>query len=97
MDEPVYHVIINNRGRFTVPKPLREEADIKPYDILRLKTNRGKIVAKKVTLVELDDYSPEALEGILYSAISGMNQEKLQAVIVKAAKRLEERSGQNAG
>lgn len=96
MDEPIYHVIIDNRGRFTVPKPLREEADLKPYDILRLKINRGRIVAKKVTLVDLDDYSQEALEGILYSAISGMNQEKLQALIVKAAKRLEERGKQNA-
>ena len=47
---------ITSRGRTTIPKKVREEADLRDGDVIGFEVRKGYLVVRKVVLPRQDDY-----------------------------------------
>lgn len=71
------------RGRVTLPFSVREAADLKPGDIIRVGVQDGKISAEKVNLLATGDQSQEAVEEYVFSAVRTMDNNTLLALAAR--------------
>ena len=68
--------LLDNRGRITLPREMRETAEMESGDIIKLGLYKGSIIVKKADLIELGDQSPEAIETYVFAAVKTMPQNK---------------------
>ena len=63
----VYRVL-GEKGRLYLPKAQREAAGIYPGSIVRIHVEKGVLQLSPVSLIEVGDHSPEAVESYLRAA-----------------------------
>ena len=63
----VYRVF-REKGRLYLPKAQREAAGIYPGSIVRIHVEKGVLQLSPVSLIEVGDHSPEAVESYLRAA-----------------------------
>jgi len=73
--KPVYR-LVDGKGRVTIPKEMRDTAEMEYGDIVRLGIYKGAVMVKKVDVIELGDQSPEAIEAYVFAAVKTMPQGK---------------------
>ena len=72
--KPLYK-LLDDKGRVLIPKELRDVADMRCGDIIRLGIQNGIVTAKKVDIIEVGDKSPEAVEAYVFAAIKTMGKD----------------------
>lgn len=72
MSKPIYK-LVDSKGRVYIPKFMREFAEIKTGDIVRLEVEQGKISVRRVRVIEAEDQSPEAAAEFVRSVIDNMD------------------------
>lgn len=88
--KPIYK-ILDDKGRVLIPKALRDAAEMEHGDIIRLRLQKGVITAQKVTLVEIGDKSPEAVEAYVRAAIKFMPEETQIGIAARLLELVEQR------
>lgn len=71
MNKPIYK-LVDGKGRVLIPKALRDAAKMEYGDIVRLGLADGKVMMRKVDIVEAGDQSPEAVEAYVRAAFKSM-------------------------
>lgn len=82
-DKPIYR-IMDERGRVTIPKNLRDQAKIETGDVIELLINKDGITIFKVEVIHIDDTTQQSLQNTAYSAIANMDKKSL----LKVSKRI---------
>lgn len=71
MKKPVYK-LMDDKGRVLIPKEMRAAAGMDAGDIVRLGMADGRVSIQKVTIIEVGDQSPEAVEAFVRTAFKSM-------------------------
>ena len=71
MNKPIYK-LVDGKGRVLIPKVLRDAAKMEYGDIVRLDLADGKVMVRKVDIVEAGDQSPQAVEAYVRAAFKSM-------------------------
>ena len=71
---PLYK-LLDDKGRVLIPKELREAADMRCGDIIKLGIQKGIVTAQKVDIIEVGDQSPEAVEAYVFAAVKTMGKD----------------------
>ena len=61
MGKPVYK-LLDQKGRVLIPKEMRNAAGMDYGDIVSLGLADGRVTVRKVSIIEVGDQSPEAVE-----------------------------------
>jgi len=72
--KPLYK-LLDDKGRILIPKELREAADMRCGDIIKLGIQKGIVTAQKVDIIEVGDKSPEAVEAYVFAAVKTMGRD----------------------
>jgi len=72
--KPLYK-LLDDKGRVLIPKELREAADMRCGDIIKLGIQKGIVTAQKVDIIEVGDQSPEAVEVYVFAAVKTMGRD----------------------
>lgn len=72
MSKKRIYKLVDGKGRVLIPKELREAARIEYGDIVRLGVTDGRVMVRKVDIVEAGDQSPGAVEAYVRSAFKVM-------------------------
>ena len=89
-NKPIYKVI-DSRGRITLPKTLRDDADIHTGDVVELFSEDDGISVKKVEVIRLNDKTQNSLKNTAIAALKEMNQKSLIEMSKKAVSLLEKK------
>ena len=68
MGKPVYK-LLDQKGRVLIPKEMRAAAGMEYGDIVGLGMIDGRVSVRKVSIIEVGDQSPEAVEAYVRAAI----------------------------
>lgn len=71
MGKPVYK-LLDQKGRVLIPKEMRDAAGMEYGDIVSLGLQDGRVSVRKVSIIEVGDQSPEAVEAYVRAAIRTM-------------------------
>lgn len=71
MSKPIYR-LLDCKGRVLIPKEMRSAAGMDYGDIVALEFSDGKVNMRKVSIIEVGDQSPEAVEAYVRTAIRTM-------------------------
>lgn len=72
MANKAVYKIVDGKGRVLIPKDMRTAAGMDYGDIVRLGISDGRVSVQKVTLIEVGDQSPEAVEAFVRAAFQSM-------------------------
>ena len=75
MGKSVYK-LLDHKGRVLIPKEMRNAAGMEYGDIVGLGLLDGKVSVRKVSIVEVGDQSPEAVEAYVHAALKTMPDSK---------------------
>ncbi len=87
--------ILDHQGRVSIPKDIREKADIKKGDIIEIKNNRNGVQISRLDIVKLNDESTESLRNMVISSARKLDKKSLLTLakkLVEMAERTEEYS-----
>ena len=73
--KPLYK-LLDDKGRVLIPKELREAADMRCGDIIKLGIQKGIVTAQKVDIIEVGDQSAEAVEAFRRQKHQGHGRQK---------------------
>lgn len=90
MDNKAIYKIVDDKGRVLIPKELRRIAEINRGDIVKLGMEKGKVTVQKVSLIEIGDQSPQAVEAYVFSAVKTMENQTLLALAAKLVELVDE-------
>ena len=68
--------VLGSKGRIYLPKEIQEAAALFPGGIVRLEAEGGQIILTPVSMVEVGDHSPEAVESYLLAAGKRLEKER---------------------
>ncbi len=68
--------VLGSKGRIYLPKEIQEAAALSPGQIVRLKVEGGQVILTPVSMVEVGDHSPEAVESYLLAAGKRLEKER---------------------
>lgn len=68
MGKPIYK-LLDQKGRVLIPKEMRAAAGMEYGDIVGLGISDGKVSVRKISIIEVGDQSPEAVEAYVRAAI----------------------------
>ena len=71
MGKPVYK-LLDQKGRVLIPREMRSAAGMDYGDIVSLGLADGRVTVRKVSIIEVGDQSPEAVEAYVRAAIRTM-------------------------
>ena len=54
--------VVGSKGRIYLPKEIQEAANLYPGQIVRLEAEAGRVIFTAVSMIEIGDHSPEAVE-----------------------------------
>jgi len=83
--------LMDGKGRVLIPKDMRAAASMEFGDIVKLGLTDGKVSIQKVTIVEVGDQSPEAVEAFVRAAFKTMPDDTRISLISDLTKLLQQR------
>lgn len=92
MNKPIYK-LVDSKGRVLIPKNLRDAAKIDYGDIVHLGVADGKVMVRKVDIVEAGDQSPEAVETYVRAAFKSMPDSTRLELITELSSLLQKKEG----
>lgn len=92
MKKPVYK-LLDQKGRILIPKELRNAVGMEFGDIVSLGVSNGKVVARKVDIIEIGDQSPEAVESYVRAAFRTMPDDTRVSLIADLSRLLQQKEG----
>lgn len=87
--KPVYK-LMDGKGRVLVPKDMRIAAGMNFGDIVKLGVLDGRVMVRKVEIIEAGDQSPEAVEAFVRSAFKTMRDDIRISLISELSKLLQQ-------
>ena len=92
MRKPVYK-LLDQKGRVLIPRELRMEAGMEYGDIVKLGVRDGKVILKKVDIIEVGEQSPEVVETYVRAAFRTMPDDTRLRLIADLSKLLQQKEG----
>ena len=80
--------VLGSKGRIYLPKEIQEAASLFPGQIIRLEAETGRVVLTAVSMIEIGDHSPEAVESYLMATGRQLEKERqlrLASALLKQA------------
>lgn len=68
--------VVGSKGRIYLPKGIQEAANLYPGQIVRLEAEVGRVIFTAVSMIEIGDHSPEAVESYLIAAGKQLEKER---------------------
>lgn len=82
--------VVGSKGRIYLPREIQEAAALSPGGIVRLEEKGGQVILTPVSMVEVGDHAPEAIESYLLAAGKRLEKERqlnLAAELLEQAKK----------
>ncbi len=92
MGKPVYK-LLDHKGRVLIPKELRDAAGMGYGDIVSLGLKDGRVSVRKVSIIEVGDQSPEAVEAYVRAAIRTMPDDTRLSLIADLSGLMRQKEG----
>ena len=92
MGKPVYK-LLDHKGRVLIPKELRDAAGMGYGDIVSLGLKDGRVSVRKVSIIEVGDQSPEAVEAYVRAAIRTMSDDTRLSLIADLSGLMRQKEG----
>ena len=68
--------VVGSKGRIYLPNEIQEAANLYPGQIVRLEAEAGRVIFTAVSMIEIGDHSPEAVESYLMAAGRQLEKER---------------------
>ena len=88
MNKILWNKVIDGKGRVLIPQALRDSANIRKGDIVRLGLSGGNVTVRKLDIIEVGDESPAAREAFVFAAVKYMDKEALLKLLAEIAERV---------
>ena len=88
--EQKQYKVVGQKGRLYLPRELREKAGLEVGAIVKITAAPGKLILEAVTMVEVGDHSPEAVESYVRAAMKGMEKDSQLLLAVELLEQMKE-------